>query len=273
MLAALVRALAQAGGRGGGGALLVQLCKDAPGVLRLAVGCLLGGLTAEPPLEPREAEAAELRAQLLLRLLAAPSATGASVDLVLSAVLDAAAARDPPAADEAPRPPPRLKRLAALLVRASHGPRALAWLQTNRARWVWLQSAVRERTAPAGAGPGGRSDSSAMLITDLEEMAESTAAAGVRVQGAGEPLANGPYRLMRHPVSGAMQFVRLVGDLECAVARGSAAHAARGGWVIRSGQTVRPPPPPSRTKWTRLVHPSVLIGHAPRAGAGDRTAR
>jgi hypothetical protein len=21
------------------------------------------------------------------------------------------------------------------------------------------------------------------------------------------------------------------------------------------------PPPPSRTKWTRLVHPSVLIGH------------
>jgi hypothetical protein len=26
---------------------------------------------------------------------------------------------------------------------------------------------------------------------------------------------------------------------------------------------LRPPPPPSRTKWTRLVHPSVLIGHAP----------
>jgi hypothetical protein len=24
------------------------------------------------------------------------------------------------------------------------------------------------------------------------------------------------------------------------------------------------PPHPSRTKWTRLVHPSVLIGHAPR---------
>ena len=24
-----------------------------------------------------------------------------------------------------------------------------------------------------------------------------------------------------------------------------------------------PPPPPSRTKWTRLVHPSVLIGHVP----------
>ena len=28
-----------------------------------------------------------------------------------------------------------------------------------------------------------------------------------------------------------------------------------------SGAQASPPPPPSRTKWTRLVHPSVLIGH------------
>jgi len=46
-----------------------------------------------------------------------------------------------------------------------------------------------------------------------------------------------------------------------------------------------PPPPPSRTKWTRLVHPSVLIGHvsskrgdgrpgrAPRVGARRRRGR
>ena len=33
---------------------------------------------------------------------------------------------------------------------------------------------------------------------------------------------------------------------------------------LRDTSAVRParPPPPSRTKWTRLVHPSVLIGHA-----------
>ena len=32
------------------------------------------------------------------------------------------------------------------------------------------------------------------------------------------------------------------------------------------------PPPPSRTKWTRLVHPSVLIGHVSSTGgaAGAR---
>ena len=39
-------------------------------------------------------------------------------------------------------------------------------------------------------------------------------------------------------------------------------------------QQARPPPPPSsRTKWTRLIHPSVLIGHvsAPAGpGAQDR---
>ena len=33
-----------------------------------------------------------------------------------------------------------------------------------------------------------------------------------------------------------------------------------------SGSGTVPPPPPPRTKWTRLVHPSVLIGHA--AGHG-----
>jgi hypothetical protein len=32
-----------------------------------------------------------------------------------------------------------------------------------------------------------------------------------------------------------------------------AVSARRAGWA--------PPPPPFRTKWTRLVHPSVLIGH------------
>ena len=50
-----------------------------------------------------------------------------------------------------------------------------------------------------------------------------------------------------------------------------------------SPTSARPPPPPSRTKWTRLVHPSVLTGHvsslsrsarpagvAPAAGAGAR---
>ena len=38
-------------------------------------------------------------------------------------------------------------------------------------------------------------------------------------------------------------------------------------WVESHGARIPPPPPPppsppSRTKWTRLVHPSVLIGHA-----------
>ena len=33
-----------------------------------------------------------------------------------------------------------------------------------------------------------------------------------------------------------------------------------------------PPPPPSRTKWTRLVHPSVLIGHVPRLTLGASAA-
>jgi hypothetical protein len=45
-------------------------------------------------------------------------------------------------------------------------------------------------------------------------------------------------------------------------------HAAVDGvWaMLRLDWQVRPwshsaPPPPSRTKWTRLIHPSVLIGH------------
>jgi ATP-dependent RNA helicase DDX55/SPB4 len=35
---------------------------------------------------------------------------------------------------------------------------------------------------------------------------------------------------------------------------------------------VRPPPLPSRTKWTRLVHPSVLIGHVSSLSARVRVA-
>ena len=39
-------------------------------------------------------------------------------------------------------------------------------------------------------------------------------------------------------------------------------------------QQARPPPPPSRTKWTRLVHPSVLIGHVSSThGAASFTPR
>jgi hypothetical protein len=34
-----------------------------------------------------------------------------------------------------------------------------------------------------------------------------------------------------------------------------------------------PPPPPSRTKWTRLVHPSVLIGHVSSHAGALRGAR
>ena len=40
-------------------------------------------------------------------------------------------------------------------------------------------------------------------------------------------------------------------------------------WIERQlaeREVRRPTPPPSRTKWTRLVHPSVLIGHARPAG-------
>jgi hypothetical protein len=33
-----------------------------------------------------------------------------------------------------------------------------------------------------------------------------------------------------------------------------------------------PPPPPSRTKWTRLVHPAVLTGPAGSVNAGEPIA-
>jgi hypothetical protein len=35
-------------------------------------------------------------------------------------------------------------------------------------------------------------------------------------------------------------------------------------------EQARPPPPPSRTKWTRLVHPSVLTGHVSSLFGGAR---
>ena len=39
------------------------------------------------------------------------------------------------------------------------------------------------------------------------------------------------------------------------------------------GRRSAPPPPPSRTKWTRLVHPSVLIGHVSSTIWADGGAR
>ena len=37
-------------------------------------------------------------------------------------------------------------------------------------------------------------------------------------------------------------------------------------------ETLPPPPPPSRTKWTRLVHPSVLTGHVSSAAGAEGAA-
>jgi hypothetical protein len=42
-------------------------------------------------------------------------------------------------------------------------------------------------------------------------------------------------------------------------ARGRAAAVYKG--FVDPGRCRNPPPPPSRTNWTRLLHPSVLIGH------------
>ncbi|KAJ1482154.1 hypothetical protein T484DRAFT_1898253, partial [Baffinella frigidus] len=242
MMTALVRGLVQTGGKGGGGLLLIQLSKDSPALLRLVTYSLLEGLGVDAFFDSREVELLEARVRLLVLLLAAPSGTAERVHMILTAVVEFAASRDPSTdapSSEAARPLPRLKRLAEVLVRASHVPRALAWLQENRQRWVWLQHAVQERVQPLQ----NRSDSSAMLINDLDEMAASTATLGVRIHGAGEPLANGAYRLMRNALSGNMQYARLVGDLDYVVARGGASersasdrrgeHGGGGGWVLK----------------------------------------
>jgi hypothetical protein len=52
--------------------------------------------------------------------------------------------------------------------------------------------------------------------------------------------------------------------------RGSPALQRTPSWPHAHPTTPPPPSPPSRTKWTRLVHPSVLIGHVSSPPAPPR---
>ena len=128
---------------------------------------------------------------------------------------------------------------------------------------------------------GGTSiGTTARFFGDSGRLARGAAGRGDFVRG------NGPAatRVVRRPATAAGAGADVLG----AIARGSAKPAlltldlarggGRGGTPGRGGAGLggtlavgdilaraRPPPPPppssSRTKWTRLVHPSVLIGH------------
>ena len=54
-------------------------------------------------------------------------------------------------------------------------------------------------------------------------------------------------------------------------ARGRLRRRVDHGMLEADGGGYFPPPPPSRTKWARLVHPSVLIGHG-SVSAAQRSA-
>jgi hypothetical protein len=248
------------GDAGDGVGLLTRLCSNTT-LLRQAVQTLLAGIRSAPThYDNKEQTLESQRADAIQLLLSAHTRTETGEEArervqVIMTMLTDEANTVPSAADMSMSPgtspisPSRigvgggsdggsnlvlLKRLSKMVVVASRVPRALVWLQENRGRWRWMQRAIEEQHRRADQ----RSTSFVGLVRDLNEIAGYCDKTAVRVVGAGDELVNGAYRLVRNPVSGKVQYSRLVGDQEYTIWRDpGAAPGARGGggWVISCG--------------------------------------
>jgi hypothetical protein len=191
---------AAAGDAGDGVGLLVRLCGNV-GMLRLAVQTLLNDMHVytSTHYDAKEQALQNQRADAIQLLLSSHGAAGEDprerVHIVLLMLTDEgwlqSASSEMPSS---PLSPSRmggaegggnvilLKRLVRMLVVASRLPRALVWLQENRARWVWMQKQLAEQHRRADQ----RSQSFVGLVSDLNEIAGYCDKTGVRVVGAGE---------------------------------------------------------------------------------------
>jgi hypothetical protein len=93
----------------------------------------------------------------------------------------------------------------------------------------------------------------------LGEHSEDHAAVG-RVSGAARDRALGPAAFVMEDSAAAQSLSRLSGVMPGA---GQTRSLSR----LSAARGKAPPPPPSRTNWTRLVPPSVLTGHVSRGSA------
>ena len=245
------------GDPGDGVGLLVRLCSNLT-LLRYAVQTLLAGMrNGASHYDAKEETVQSQRADAIQLLLASNGGgseeTRERVHVILSMLTDEASLQagvaDMSIAPSSPMSPSRmsvggvggdlaghlvlLKRLSKMIVIASRLPRALVWLQENRRRWVWMQKEIQEQHRLTNQ----RSTSFVGLVRDLNEIAGYCDKTAVRVLGAGDELVNGAYRLVRHPVSGRVQYSRLVGDQEYTIWRDIASTSTRAGgaWAISCG--------------------------------------
>lgn len=246
------------GDPGDGVGLLVRMCSNLT-LLRYAVQTLLAGMrNGASHYDAKEETVQSQRADAIQLLLASNGGgseeTRERVHVILSMLTDEASLQASggdmiASPSSSPMSPSRmgvgavggdvaghlvlLKRLSKMIVVASRLPRVLVWLQENRMRWVWMQKEIQEQHRATDQ----RSTSFVGLVRDLNEIAGYCDKTAVRVLGAGDELVNGAYRLVRHPVSGRVQYSRLVGDQEYTIWRDtcSASTRAGGAWAISCG--------------------------------------
>jgi hypothetical protein len=121
------------------------------------------------------------------------------------------------------------------------------------------QLPVRQRRRGRGRGPG-RGDGHGRALARAEA---SDALRGAGPHGRDQCRRHGARPgppLPRRPVAGATPQSLPADWAACAIAAVES-HAAPDTRASTRPETRRPPPPPSRTNWTRLVPPSVLTGH------------
>jgi len=145
-----------------------------------------------------------------------------------------------------PRPataPPRLPRGGCSprgVLLPPHPPRRPARAVSLTARRCGTRQGARNRGADGARSPAGQAWRRARCVSRRPDVR------GV-VQGARSGAGTGAR-------SGACTVVHTQGRASAQASPGGAAHR-------EPEQPAGAPPPPSRTKWTRLVHPSVLSGH------------
>ena len=143
-------------------------------------------------------------------------------------------------------PPPRASETAKMLLSASHRQP--------------LRSALRG--AELGGGLQGRTPFLTRACISRVRRRSRSGRASSTTRTRCRPRARQPTTPRRPPA----QPPTPAPAAQASAARGAGAGAcAEAGCVGRCtgtrGSRSRRPPPPSRTKWTRLVHPSVLTGH------------